>query len=76
MSHAATPLLSPDQLSEIIQQAIKETTGTPIEKAISTLLPLVTLFLAHCLYLGIRYVTRVERHLSSHRSHSRERYGK
>ena len=64
-----------DNLQILIKDALDRQaaeSGGPLAQLASALVPLATLFLAHLLYLGIRYISRVERHLASH-SRSRHR---
>lgn len=72
MAHPNQPL---DNLQLLIKDALDRQAaeqGGPIAQVIAALTPLATLFFVHLLYLGIRYLSRVERRLHSH-SHSRYR---
>lgn len=72
------PQQSLDNLQVIIQDTLTRLSneqGSASAQLQRALLPLVSLFLVHLLYLGIRYLSRLERRLASHhhRSHSRSR---
>lgn len=63
-----------DNLQILIQDTLtrlNQEQGSVSAQLQRALLPLVTLFLVHLLYLGIRYLSRVERRLASHHHRSR-----
>lgn len=63
-----------DNLQILIKDALDRQSaeqGGPIAQIVHALIPLATLFCVHALYLGIRYLSRLERRLAS--SHHRSR---